>query len=232
MIFDVSVVEEIIGYTFNDKTLLRQCFTHSSYRNENKSFLDNERLEFYGDAILDFVITEYLYNNDAGDEGKLTVKRSNLVSKMPLQNAILKLGLHEFLLCGNGEKKENLNEKIFSSLFEAVVAGIYIDGGINPTRKFILKNLILGENLQSNKKKAKLVKPRVEDSKSVLQEYTQKKKLGTPTYQLIEKTGPDHAPKFKVSVSLNGKVLATGEGSSKKLAEMQSASVALQKIKK
>ena len=129
MIFDVAECEQRLGYRFNDKILLRQCFTHASYANENKS-KDNERLEFFGDAILGLVVTEYLFKSDMSGEGKLTQERSKLVSKKPLQKVVEELGLSELILLGNGlNMHASHDEKLYSSLYEAVVAGIYLDGG-------------------------------------------------------------------------------------------------------
>ncbi len=239
MIFDAKQIEEIIGYSFKDKDLLKQCFTHSSYCNENKTSKDNERLEFFGDAILDYVVTEYLFNNTTVNEGDMTVLRSKIVSKVPLQNAVMRLGIDNFLLRGNGEIRYNPNEKMFSSLFEAIVAGIYIDGGLNFTKKFIIKHLVEFEvnklsNVKNVIKDNQIINKKFNtgDTKTELQELSQKHKLGTPSYQLLEKIGPDHKPKFRVSVTINGQLFATGEGDSKKLAEIQAASVALVKLKR
>ena len=142
-IFDIDECEKRIGYTFNDKMLLRRCFTHASYAYENGGE-DNELLEFFGDAIIQFVVTEHLYKNAFGDEGKLTKKRAEVVSKEPLLKAVEKLNLIEFVLLGKGqEKAKRTTDKLFSSIYEAVVAGIYIDGGLEKAKKFI-KNTISG----------------------------------------------------------------------------------------
>ena len=141
-IFDASECEKAIGYIFKDKMLLRKCFTHSSYAFEHGG-QDNELLEFFGDAILEFVVTEYLYNNCLGDEGRLTFVRSQIVSKDPLLRASKKLGIDKLILLGNGQKKSVKEcDKLYSSVYEALVAGIYIDGGMQKARKFI-KDTIL-----------------------------------------------------------------------------------------
>ena len=232
MIFDIDGCEERIGYHFKDKMLLRQCFTHSSYAYEHGEN-DNELLEFFGDSILEFVVTEYLYKNGRGDEGKLTVERAEVVSKKPLLTAVLKLGLYEFVLLGKGlENNNRLEEKLYSSIYEALVAGIYIDGGIIAAKNFI-KNTLIKEyetNKKIKEKKEKSVSNA--DYKSKLQEYVQKNKLGSIAYDLLWKKGPDHKPTFRVVVTLNGARLSEGEGASKKIAEMQAASVALKKITK
>ena len=227
MIFDIAEVENKIGYVFKDKLLLRKCFTHASFAYENQAE-NNEILEFFGDAILDFIITEYLYENEKGDEGDLTKKRANLVSRQPLQEAVFRMELDKFLLLGSCQKKNrNLEDKMYSSLYEAIVAGLYIDGGIIPTRKFIISTLIKYKN-----GKKEIVKQKTVDFKSALQEYVQKRKLGTIKYQDVNKVGPDHAPIFEVALYIDGKKMGTGKGSSKKQAERQIAEKVLLKYKK
>ena len=141
-IFNVVECEEKIGYSFKDKMLLRKCFTHASYANEHREE-NNELLEFYGDAILGFVVTEYLFNNAKGDEGKLTKKRADIVSKEPLLEAVRLLDIGQFLLLGRGQEKNHTqDEKLYSSIYEALVAGIYIDGGMTAVKKFIKATLI------------------------------------------------------------------------------------------
>lgn len=230
MIFDATLAEKRIGYVFKNKMLLRQCFTHSSYTNEHKNEKNNERLEFFGDAILDMVITEYLYDNTDKDEGVMTKERASLVSRIPLQEVIMDLGLEDLMLKGNGTSSDRGNEKLVSSLFEAIVAGIYIDGGMANAKKFIIDKLIKKSYAQS-KKVCDKQKPNG-DNKSRLQELAQSKKFGKVEYKLLKKSGPDHKPTFTVSVSVDGKVLANGTASSKKLAEMQAAGVALEILTK
>lgn len=238
MIFDASSAEEKIGYVFNDKMLLRKCFTHSSYSHENKvSAENNEILEFFGDSILEFIVTEYLCKNETGDEGKLTERRKKFVSREPLQKAITDLGLEEYMLLGHGESMNvSRNVKVLSSLFEAIVAGIYYDGGIMPAKKFIYDKLINPLTIQPKKKvvvKAKNDKKTVaksKDAKSEFQEYVQKQKLGKIKYEQLSRTGPDHAPTFSVALTLDGKRLAKASGKSKKIAETEAARIALSKI--
>jgi ribonuclease-3 len=229
MIFDIDGVEEKIGYRFKNKMLLRQCFTHASYANEHGE-QDNELLEFFGDSIIEFIVTEYLYKNSRGNEGDLTKKRAELVSKAPLLASIKNLGLHEFVLLGRGQgKAKNLDEKLFSSIYEAIVAGIYIDGGIADAKKFITKTIIADfEKAKKNKKEPKISN----DKKSELQEYVQKYKLGSVSYETLWKKGPDHMPEFRVAALLNGTRLAEAVGASKKQAEAKAAESALKKILK
>ena len=225
MIFELVEVENIIGYSFNDKNLLRQCFTHSSYANEHDCS-DNELLEFFGDAIMDFIVTEYLMRKKAGDEGKLTVLRSEIVSKKPLLEYVERVKLNGFMLLGNGiQKNKTFNEKLFSSLFEAIVAGIYIDGGMEKAREFVTKTIIADFERASKRKK-----PLDAEAKTKLQEYVQQKKIGSISYQTLSQKGPVHLPVFKACVCLNGTRLAEGEGTSKKLAEASAAQKALSKL--
>lgn len=228
MIFDIDGCEKKLGYSFKDKMLLRQCFTHASYANEHTG-KDNELLEFFGDSIIEFVVTEYLYKNALGDEGDLTQKRAELVSKTPLLNMVKKMGLYEFVLLGRGQNKNhNLEEKLYSSLYEAVVAGIYLDGGIASARKFIKDTLIAEYERTQNKSKTSFKA----EVKSQLQEYVQKHKLGTIAYETLYKKGPDHAPEFSVAVTLNGNELAQAIGQSKQKAQANAAQKALERIKK
>lgn len=156
MIFDIQGAEEKIGYSFKDKMLLRKCFTHSSYSNENKNAENNEVLEFFGDAILDFAVTEYLCANCEGDEGVLTKKRADIVSKEPLQEAVFAMDLAEYMLFGKGvARNSDFHEKMYSSLFEAIVAGIYIDGGMAPTKKFIRENCLRAISRRPKKRRRK-----------------------------------------------------------------------------
>ncbi|MBR5192425.1 MAG: ribonuclease III [Clostridia bacterium] len=226
MIFDIAECESKLGYTFKNKMLLRQCFTHASYAHEHGES-DNELLEFFGDSIMQLVVTEYLYKNVYGDEGKLTEIRKDIVSKNPLLVAVKKLGIIEFMLLGKGQVLSNeKDEKLYSSLFEAVVAGIYIDGGIVQARNFIKKNLIDVVYNKENKKKVKEI-----NYKSQLQEYVQGKKMGSVYYETLSKTGPDHMPEFRVVVTLNTQTLAEGKGKSIKQAENMAAKSALIKLK-
>ena len=226
MIFDIAEIEEKIGYTFKDKMLLRKCFTHSSYAHEHGSE-DNELLEFFGDAIIEFIVTEHLFKNAFGDEGKLTVKRSLLVSREPLLSVIKELGVEKHVLLGKGqEKTAREDEKLFSSVYEALVAGIYIDGGLAAAKAFVKNTLLKDFELKERTEK----KAGSCESKNQFQEYVQKRKLGSIAYETLSKTGPDHLPEFKVAAILNGTVIAEGKGSTKRLAEADAATSALKKL--
>lgn len=231
-IFDVDACEEKIGYVFKDKMLLRKCFTHSSYANEHGEE-DNEILEFFGDAILEFVVTDFLYFNRGGNEGELTALRAKTVSKEPLLNIILELGLDGYMLLGKGLKNNfNKDEKLFSSLYEAIVAGIYIDGGLNNAKKFIERTLIEDFIDKDNKRKSEERKnsKNGKDGKSAFQEYVQKNRMGTISYETLGKKGPEHMPQYRMAVLLNGKRMAEGVGGSKKAGEEQAALRALEKL--
>ncbi len=224
MIFDVADVEKKIGYSFKDKMLLRKCFTHSSYAYEH-STEDNEVLEFFGDTVIQFIVTEHLFNNSKAEEGKLTKIRAGIVSQEPLQKVFFSLDLANNVLLGEGQQKsKNKNAKLYSSVYEALVAGIYLDGGMEKAKKFVKRTLIDRLDKLTDKGECDCL------YKGKLQEYVQKKKLGSIAYELLSKRGPEHLPIFKVAVTLNGSVIATGEGRNKKSAEIQGAKNALNAI--
>ena len=229
MIFDIDGIESKIKYSFKDKMLLRKCFTHSSYSNEHGGE-NNELLEFFGDAIIQFVVTEHLFNNAYGDEGKLTKKRIEIVSKEPLLKAVKKLEIVKYLLLGKGLiNRLNEDDKLISSLYEALVAGIYLDGGIREVKKFI-KNTIIADFERAHKQDKD--KKAVGDAKNLFQEYVQKKKLGSISYEMLSCSGPDHLKEFRMVALLNGQRLAEAKGRSKKEAEKLAAEKALKLLKK
>lgn len=229
MIFDLSEVEEKIGYVFKDKMLLRKCFTHTSYAHENNCD-DNELLEFFGDSIIEFLVTEYLFKNQSGDEGVLTKIRAGLVSKDPLLKLVKEMGIDKYILFGVGQELAvKRNEKLFSSLYEALCAGIYIDGGILAVKKFLKETLIkrYEQGFFEGVKRKRITA----ESKTALQEHIQKYKLGSISYETLSKKGPDNLPEFRVAVLLNGARIAEGKGGSKKQAEASAAEKALASIK-
>ncbi|MBR1983564.1 MAG: ribonuclease III [Clostridia bacterium] len=228
-IFDVNGCEQKLGYVFKDKMLLRQCFTHASYGFEHGEN-NNELLEFFGDSVLQLVVTEYLFKNSKGDEGKLTKERALMVARDPLTEIVKKLDISQYVLLGRGQdKSENLDQKLYSSVYEAVVAGIYIDGGMTAVKKFIKTTLIKNYE-DSLKKTSRPVKTVSTQSKNQLQEYVQKNKIGSISYQTLGVSGPSHKPQFRVSAMLNGISIAEGTGGSKKLAEASAAEKALKKL--
>lgn len=222
--FDTKAVEKRIGYRFKDKNLLVKAFTHSSYAHENK-IEDNELLEFFGDAIIEFIVTEFLFNGHCGNEGALTQKRADIVSRQPLMDSVEKLGLSQYIRLGEGQKKTiRKDDKLISSLYEALVCAIYLDGGISPAKKFVEKTVI-NDFLQRNKGKRTIITKGV--SKSKLQEYVQKNKLGKIEYKLIRKEGPDHSARFVVALFLENEKLCEAIGSGIKTAEAYCAEKAL-----
>ncbi len=228
MIFDINGVEEKIGYVFKDKALLRQCFTHSSYANE-RGEESNERLEFFGDGIIKFIQTEYLYKTKDYAEGSLTAMRQVMENDVFFLKIVKKLGLDEYVIMSSGlQKNAKHKEKLFSSLIESLVAGIYIDGGMLAAKKFVKTHLIPDyESYVKNEAELKKVK----DAKSALQEYVQKNKLGSIAYDVLAKCGPDHSPTYKVATTLNGKPISEASGENKKQAEKRAAEIALDKLK-
>lgn len=236
MIFVMYECEERIGYSFKDKTLLRTCFTHSSYSHEH-ACKNNELLEFFGDAVLEFVVTEYLFSKFRDeDEGKLTAYRQQIVSRKPLAQAIMKLGLNEYILYGEGEKKNTPehHEASCENLYEALVAGIYLDGGEEEARKFIGRTLLnrFRPDKKSSSGEVKRAAPsgKSENYKGKLQEYVQKNKLGEIAYKETGKTGPAHDPVFTVAVFVGENKLGEASGKKKSEAEQNAATIALQKL--
>lgn len=230
MIFYLHECEEKLGYSFKDKTLLRLCFTHSSYAHEHGGVKNNERLEYFGDSILGFITAEYLMEKyPQADEGLLTDYKQQLVSSEPLSKAIEKSGLDEFLMFGEGEKKNNFehHRSARENLFEAIVAGIYIDGGLDEAKKFVKRVLFTKIPVKTHcGKKAEPCRP--SDYKGQLQEYVQKYKLGTLLYVVKKRTGPDHEPTFTIAVTVDGRELAFAKGRKKSDAEKESARLALE----
>lgn len=224
MIFDLCEVEEKIKYTFQNKNLLRQAFTHSSYSNEQKG-KSNEELEFLGDSILNFVVADYLYRkHPEWDEGELTKMRAGLVSATPLSEVIEGMDLTRHILLGVGESKLKTHSyNISADLFEAVTAAIYLDGGLEAARSFISMSLL------SKPCNGKVIEGTV-DCKSRLMELSQKLFKANVQYRLLSQTGPAHDPVFTVQAIVNGKPYAKASGKSKKAAEQQAAQLALEKL--
>ncbi len=217
---NLSVFEEKIGYSFKDKALLERALTHSSYANENRKPEDNERLEFLGDSVLGFVTAEYLFSEyKTRPEGELTKLRAAVVCEKSLFKFAEKISLGDFILMGKGEEHTGGRNRpsIVSDAFEAVIAAMYLDGGIEPVSKYILSFI----------KDAVKREVGFKDNKSLLQEEIQKEKGNTLTYEEIGESGPDHEKIFSFVVKLNGKVVGTGSGRSKKEAEQAAAGNAL-----
>jgi ribonuclease-3 len=210
---DFSKLQQKIGYVFKDESLLLQAFTHSSYV-AARGGQDNERMEFLGDAVVDFVVSETLYQSaEKLDERQMTTERSRLVCGENMLAESLRLGLDEYLRYSG--QKEHVGKKTVSSLFESLVAAIYLDGGIEPARKFVLSNL--NERGGGN-------------YKSELQELLQAMGKPTPTYREVSRKGPSNECVFEVEVQAGG-VVERGTGRSKKDAEQQAVKKALQTLR-
>ena len=227
MIPDFSEAEKIIGYKFGNIALLRNAFTHSSYKNEHRSddvklTEDNERLEFLGDSVLGFIVAKRLYEKvPEKTAGDMTQEKQKLVSTIPLSTAMHNAGLGKYLLCGESVNKGKLPRSVLENLCECIIAAIYLDGGLREAEKFAEKFVF--DNNPTDEKKV------VRDYKSELQIYTQSIKAGTPCYILVSKTGPDHDPTFTISVEVAG-VRTAGSGKNKSEASQMAACRALKKI--
>lgn len=217
-------LESLIGYPFRDKNLLRQALTHRSYINENPSWdVDhNERLEFLGDAVLELVVTEYLYRNYPNPEGEMTNWRAALVNATILAGISNEFNLNDYLMLSRGESKDTGRARhyILANAMEALIGAIYLDGGYEPAKVFIDKFIItkLPEIIEEGTYR---------DSKSMFQEEAQDRVGITPTYDVLEEWGPDHARNFRVGVFLGTEMIASGEGPSKQEAQQQAAQEAL-----
>jgi len=225
---DFSKLEKKIGIKFENPDLLKQAVVHRSYLNEHPEFpLDNnERLEFLGDAVLELVVTEYLYLNYENPEGELTNWRASLVNSKMLAKLAKKIGIEDYLYLSRGEAKDigKARQYILANAFEALIGAIYLDQGWDMAKKFIEQKL-LPELPYILKHKLYL------DPKSKFQEAAQEKVGITPTYKVLKESGPDHAKKFEMGVYLSSKKVATGTGSSKQEAQEKAAEKALNKKK-
>ena len=216
--------ENEIEYKFKNIELLKTAFTHTSYANERK-ISSNEKLEFLGDAILEFVVSDYLYANYKKlKEGEMTKVRATVVCEESLHQVALKYHFDDLLYLGKGEKISGGNHKkaILADSVEAVIAAIFLDSGLEDAKKFILENL-----KEAIEQASKSVGQK--DYKTVLQEKLQKHGTVHIEYSIIKEEGPDHDKTFVAEVKCNGKQLAVGQGNTKKQAEMEAARVALEK---
>lgn len=218
----VSDFEKIIGYNFKNKALIERALTHSSYANEHQSVSgDNERLEFLGDSVLGFITAEYLFSHHGNfPEGELTKLRSYAVCEKSLFEFAKQIKLGENIRLSNGENNTGGRERpsVLSDAFEAVIAAIYLDGGIGEAKKFVLR--FVEPYVEA--------KPNFKDYKTMLQEVVQRNAGEELVYVLVSETGPDHDKCFEVEVHLNSNVIGHGKASSKKKAEQASAKEALE----
>ncbi|MBE6787839.1 MAG: ribonuclease III [Ruminococcaceae bacterium] len=220
----MEVLEKKLGYKFNNINLLKNALTHSSYANEVRNGLvSNERLEFLGDSVLSVIVADYLFTNFKSiPEGELTKLRASLVCEKSLCAFSRKINLGEHLLLGRGEEKGGGRQRdsILADAFEAVLAAIYLDGGMDKAREFVLE--FVKEEL--NNKDDEVFK----DYKTALQEIIQRNPEESVTYILKSESGPDHNKIFEVEVHLNSNVIGVGKGKNKKQAEQMAAKQALE----
>ncbi|MBI5644582.1 ribonuclease III [Candidatus Kaiserbacteria bacterium] len=232
---DFNTFETKIGYTFKDKRLIEQAFTHRSYLNENRSVgrlgregpgragEHNERLEFLGDAVLELAVTEFLFAKyPEKPEGELTAYRAALVNTISISDAATKLGMNDYLLLSRGEARDTgrARQIILANAFEALIGAIYLDSGYTRAKEFIAAQLF-------HKTEDVVAKRLWQDAKSKFQEISQEKEGITPGYQLLDQSGPDHDKVFVVGAFIGGQKIAIGEGRSKQEAEQDAAQKAL-----
>lgn len=214
-----------IGYTFKDEELLCAALRHSSYANEVKDGKgSNERLEFLGDAVLSIIVSKYIFLNFKHlPEGELTKLRSSLVCEKSLHGFAKTLGLGEYLLFGKGEKQHGGKERpsILADAFEALIAAIYLDGGMASARKFVMH--YVSDAIREHESR-----PAFRDYKTTLQEIIQMNPEERVEYILVGESGPDHDKRFEVEVHLNSNVIGRGIGRNKKQAEQDAARQALE----
>lgn len=220
----IPEIEKTIGYSFSDHSHLIRAFIHSSFINEYKNLQlkHNERLEFLGDSVLNLVVSEYLYRNFPDiSEGELSALRGHIVSASSCIAFIEKLGVQSYVLVGKGEQMNTLRGKtsILADLFEAIFGAIYLDGGLEKARSFVLGHF------------ASMIEDMVQrphlNFKALLQEYVQKTRRQVPRYQVIEESGPDHEKNFQIGVYIEDTLIGSGQGTSKKEAEQEAAKLAL-----
>lgn len=214
-------LEKAIGHVFNDASLLLAAITHRSYAIEKKMEADYQRLEFLGDSVIQLVVSERLYQQYPSErEGKLTMLRSALVQQSSLAEAARSIGLGEHLLLGKGEVEGSNRDSILCDAFEAIAGAVYLDAGFTNAKMFVINAL---SRLDADHKSLlERLNP-----KGVLQEITQCRWNMKPVYQVRETIGPPHSITYVVEVAINGQIIATGEGSNRKSAEMAAAEAAI-----
>lgn len=223
---DFSILEKQLNLEFNNKRLLKQAFCHRSYLNENpqSDLENNERLEFLGDAVLELIVTEELFEKYPNKpEGELTNWRASLVNAKMLSETARELSLNDYLLLSRGEKKETgkARQYILANTFEALIGAAYLDLGYEKCREFIKEKLII--------KLEDIIKQGLfKDAKSTFQEEAQERQGITPTYKVVKEWGPDHSKQFIIGVFLKEELIAEGKGSSKQEAEIEAAKKALE----
>ena len=224
----IKDLEAAIGYRFSNITLLQNALAHSSYANErwHNSLMSNERLEFLGDSVLGMLVADHLYRNFPDrPEGELTRMRADMVCESALAAVAERLELGSHLLLGKGEEQGGgrCRGSILADAVESVLAACYLDGGMEAAKDFVSRFILVN---------VPVAKLKNADYKTALQELVQQKKNQVITYKLVGESGPDHDKEFTVELSLNGEVVGTGTGSSKKRAEQEAAKNAMEKLMK
>lgn len=223
---DLSPLQNALGISFNNQELLQQALVHRSYLNENPSFQlpHNERLEFLGDAVLELVVTEYLYKAYPNPEGELTNWRASLVNSATLAECAREAGLAEYLYLSHGESRDQNTKArnyILANAMEALIGAIYLDQGYDAAKKIITARII---SKLPNILEHKLYR----DPKTAFQEAAQEKLSLTPTYHVVSESGPDHNKQFTIAVRLGDHEVAQGTGTSKQEAETAAAQAGLE----
>lgn len=226
---DITQFETELGIVFKDKNLLRQAFTHRSYINENPGIPTghNERLEFLGDAVLELVITDYLFHKYSDKpEGELTAYRASLVNTQSISDAARELGMNDYLLLSKGESKDSGKSRayILANTYEAFIGALYLDQGYKAAEEFIAGTLF-------GKIEGIVKKGSWRDPKSAVQEKAQENVGVTPSYRVLKQVGPDHAKVFTVGIYFGEDLIAQGKGHSKQEAETEAAKSALEEKK-
>ena len=219
-------LEQKIGYSFQDKYLLRQALTHSSFANEQKinKYDDYERLEFLGDAVLELVSSEFLFQEHANmTEGQLTRMRASMVCEQALAYCAREFGLENYILLGKGEEMTGgrTKDSIISDVMEAIIGALYVDNGMEEAKAYIHRFIL--SDLEH--------KQLFYDAKTILQERVQQKNQGTLHYELIREEGPDHDKMFVIEAKIDERTIGAGQGRTKKAAEQQAAYEALKTMK-
>ena len=227
----IEAVQRLLGYRFHQPRLLEEALNHKSYSNERRSKdrTQNERLEFLGDAVLSLVMSEYLAAEFPGsNEGGLSKLKAHLVSEASLAKAARRMKLGRLLRLGKGEELSKGREKhsLLADALEALIAAIYLDGGLEASRKFTLQ--VLEEELLATR--AEQARPGMEDYKTQLQEVCQKRYESLPQYETVRESGPDHEKVFEVELTIQGVMRGIGRGRSKKEAEQMAAKEALTQL--